>query len=322
MCPPQGPHPRPNLNDPALGPEDEDSSSETNASDDDNEEGYDSDASWTSDSPFPRYPASHYAALFLDFYTFLTTLHYSPSDLKVPPPGGWPNLTREAVGPHFKSDFTLDVLRHMPYMAQDTAAHFEYKCRLVDYTTWGPADFVPDAGGLFDGENVYYDPEEGPVRDTVVCIAQGWESGGIDLMLDVQRGEIVEEMIRYQRNGEFEVGEYLEGLKERYRTLKMIPCCGRLTMSAGFAPEREEGEGEITEVEFARQEERLRKEAEEKGWPSWDWTRPTHLDVQYLRQIYRRCGWPDAFRREEAEKAVEELMAREEEEWFEDADGR
>ncbi|KAL2130041.1 hypothetical protein VTI74DRAFT_6970 [Chaetomium olivicolor] len=275
-------------------------------------------ASWTSDSPFPRYTPAQYAAFFLDFYIFLTTFHYSPSDLKIPPPGGWPNLTREAVGPHFKSDFKLEVLRQLPHMARETEAHLEYKCQLVDYTVFGPEDFVPDGDGLFFGENAYWDPEEDPARDTVVCIAKGWESGGLDLYLNVHRGEIIEEVIKYPQKGEMEVGEFLESLKEKYRSLKLIPCRVRLTILAENTPEWE-GDGEITEADFVRQEEELKKKAKEKGWCSWCRFRPTHLDVQYLRQIYRRCGWPKAFRREEAERAVEELMAKEEEPWFSDA---
>jgi hypothetical protein len=37
-----------------------------------------------------------------------------------------------------------------------------------------------------------------------------------------------------------------------------------------------------------------------------DWE--TELDVQYLRQVYRACGWPSAFSKDEAFDEVETLM--------------
>ncbi|KAF5644594.1 hypothetical protein F52700_2597 [Fusarium sp. NRRL 52700] len=68
-----------------------------------------------SDGPTqPRYTPEELGALFVDFYSFLTTLHYNKSDLKIPPPTGWPQITPESCG-HYKADYAILALRHPPY---------------------------------------------------------------------------------------------------------------------------------------------------------------------------------------------------------------
>jgi hypothetical protein len=83
--------------------------------------------SFTSSSP--AYTAEELAATFLDFYIFLTTLHYDAADLKIPPPEGWPNLTPEHLA-SYKSSFAIEVLRRLPYF--DSEATIHYKSDLID----------------------------------------------------------------------------------------------------------------------------------------------------------------------------------------------
>ncbi|KAF5688730.1 hypothetical protein FCIRC_1740 [Fusarium circinatum] len=78
-----------------------------------------------SDDPTnPRYIPEELGALFVDFYSFLTTLHYDQSDLKIPPPTGWPYITPESCG-HYKSDYAIQVLRHLPYFDSTYCEIFE-----------------------------------------------------------------------------------------------------------------------------------------------------------------------------------------------------
>ncbi|KAK4194531.1 hypothetical protein QBC40DRAFT_270039 [Triangularia verruculosa] len=85
---------------------------------------------------YPYTPAE-YAAMFLDFYKFLTTLHHAPSDLKIPPPGGWPHLTREAgVSADYKTYHALKVTRHLPYLGGEM--HYEHKSIFIDYSSLDP----------------------------------------------------------------------------------------------------------------------------------------------------------------------------------------
>jgi len=121
-------------------------------------------------------------------------------------------------------------------------------------------------------------------------IAQGYESGGRDFWLNVQHGEIMEDMIRCDWVGSFDVKGFFDRMKEDYRSLNLIPCLGRTTNDlASRTPERSD------EIDV----EEVRAQTEHWG---------TDLDVQYVRQIYRKHGWPDAFRRDEATAAIDELM--------------
>lgn len=241
-------------------------------------------------TPKPKaspYTPSEYKEIFLDFYTFLTTLHYDPADLKIPPPEGWPNITTK-ICEGYKPETAIDVLRHLPYFESQEGVDIHYKSFLIDYSSrhhsqWGDGDWRDD---MLDN----YCEEAEPKRDPehVIYLALGHESGGRDLLLDTQRGEIIEEMIRMGHAGSDDIKVFFADLKEAYRSLKLIPCEGTDTMEAWGVEERDE---KITAEEVNAQTE--------KCWG-------TDLDVQYTRQIYREHGWPDAFRKEDAEKALDE----------------
>lgn len=52
-----------------------------------------------------------------EFYVFLTThLHFYPSELKTPPPAGWPQITSSRFAVQRKSETVIDLLRHLPYL--------------------------------------------------------------------------------------------------------------------------------------------------------------------------------------------------------------
>lgn len=52
-----------------------------------------------------------------EFYDFLTThLHFYPSELKTPPPTGWPQITPPSTDRQRKSDTAIELLRHLPYL--------------------------------------------------------------------------------------------------------------------------------------------------------------------------------------------------------------
>lgn len=109
--------------------------------------------------------------------------------------------------------------------------------------------------------------------------------------LDVKHGLITEDMVRATQLNPEDIKDWFKKLEE-YRSLKLIPSKDRQSFEADNVPERAAGLGLISEEEVHAQVE--------------DWG--TDLDIQYLRQLYRQYGWPDAFRREDAEKAVDELL--------------
>ncbi|KAF2157599.1 hypothetical protein K461DRAFT_289901 [Myriangium duriaei CBS 260.36] len=257
--------------------------------DDDNANEGASDEEWEDESEDdePKYSPAELAEIFLDFYTFLTTLHFAPSDLKVPPPEGWPMLNQERCE-GWKSDFALEVVRHLPFL--NSEAQMEYKCCLLDYTELPDEHFKE---GDFNEELMaQYWEDDGKDAASIFAIAHGYESGGVTLYLDVHNGEILEDIVRMNPGETADVKEYFDVLKEKYRSLKLIPCLGRIVMDAERTEERE---SEITEEEFHEHLEGKARQYDD-------------IYIQYIRQMYRRLGWPDAFRREEAYKAVNELM--------------
>jgi hypothetical protein len=63
------------------------------------------------------YDRDEVVASVTEFYTFLTThLHFHPSELKTPPPTGWPKITPHNSDDKRKSNTAIDLLRHLPYL--------------------------------------------------------------------------------------------------------------------------------------------------------------------------------------------------------------
>lgn len=250
----------------------------------------------------PPYTPQALADIFLDFYRFLATLHFNPADLKIAPPEGWPGISRE-IYPNWKSDYALEVIRRLPYFRSKAAVH--YKCRLIDYTSFNPKE-LPQLDELLEDKEFWDD--EGIVDPAhVICIASGFESFGRMLFLDVQSGMITEELIRADILPPQDIQDYFNELKDTYRSLKIIPCVGRITIKANRVPERNHSLDVITQDQVCAQEE--------------EWG--TELDIHYVRQLYRQYGWPDDFRRDEARMVLDELMSRiEEKRWvWEPEDG-
>ncbi|KAK0739509.1 hypothetical protein B0T21DRAFT_382524 [Apiosordaria backusii] len=260
-------------------------------------------------------PPLEYATMFLTFYQFLTTLHYSPTDLKTPPSTSWAHLTRSSssggVPSDYKTDFTLSVMRHLPYLSSPRYTYFEYKSILIDYSSLDPATsfwFQKDENGKYPEDYSFQNSraedwedqrQEPPLGDSLIPLTYGWESGGITLIVDAKRGRIYEDMIRCNDNS-YGVQEYFDRMKKRFTKLELVPCDGRLMMDA-----REEREGRVTEEEFWGQN----FDAEHGHGGNWG----TAVDKLYIKQVYRDYGWPNDFRREECFKLVDALMAKVEE---------
>ncbi|KAL1593714.1 hypothetical protein SLS60_010446 [Paraconiothyrium brasiliense] len=241
----------------------------------------------------PPYTVEELAKLFLDFYKFLATLHYDPSDLKIPPPEGWAIESLPAAILKRKSTRVVELMRRLPYFREGkTSTHVHYKSKLVDYSD--PAQHyyagmrddlffdLNDKLESFDGETV--DPAES------IVFAWGYESGGHYFALDALHGEVTVDVVRMNLLGPEDVKEFFENLKKEYRDLKLVPCPGRETIEAEGVDERE---GPIEQSEVM---------AQTQAWG-------TNLDWQFVRQIYREHGWVYAFRRVEAIRAIEKFMA-------------
>ncbi|CEJ87753.1 hypothetical protein VHEMI04504 [[Torrubiella] hemipterigena] len=134
-------------------------------------------------------------------------------------------------------------------------------------------------------------PSGGQQKRYFIYLAFGHESGGREIVHNVKGGEIIEDIIRVQHVDQKDIREYFDDLKEEYRSLRLIPCHRYLTLCSEDVPE---SSAAITEENVLSQKE--------------EWG--TNLDIQYIRQVYREHGWPQAFRRQEAFAIVEGLMVK------------
>ncbi|KAH7145462.1 hypothetical protein B0J13DRAFT_501166 [Dactylonectria estremocensis] len=234
----------------------------------------------------PRCDPEKIRAAFIDFYTFLTTLHYDKADLKIPPPGGWPCLTPELCA-DYKPDETIQVLRNLPYFDRRSLLEFHYHSRLLDYTTFTRQDFE-EATEDYEPEQEFWGFEGQIDPGHLFCIAEGSGYGGHHLFLNARDGEIIQDTVGVNQES-YPVEEYFDTLMKQYRNLELIPCPGRVTLEASNVDKRDI----VSLEEVCNQME---------YWP-------TDLDIQYVRQLYRQHGWPGAFRKDEATKAIDDLMS-------------
>ncbi|KAJ4267258.1 hypothetical protein NW762_003362 [Fusarium torreyae] len=237
----------------------------------------------------PAYTTQELAAIILDFYKFLTTLHYDSTHLKVPPSEGWPNLTPEVYSVFNKSEYVLDLLRHMPYFDRsDGLVGFHYKSALLDYTTYTSRDF--EAENEFEDmmEMEFWSDEGLADPRHFFRISEGHESGGRQMWLNAKDGEITELIIRMDQCSPVDIQTYFEGLKEQYRKLELLPSPGVVTQETDVVPESNH---RITEEQLY---------AQESKWM-------TDLDIQFSRQLYRDYGWPENFQREKCWEEVYRL---------------
>ncbi|KAJ0122123.1 hypothetical protein J7T55_002635 [Diaporthe amygdali] len=236
-------------------------------------------------------------APFYEYYDFLASLHIPASAIKRPPAGGWPNITPDACAEFGKTDFAVDVLRHLPYIEDDSRSNLhniDYKCNVLDYSTATAEDFTGD--NLKMGEITHGFDE--PVSKHKVVIAEGYESGGIDLLLDTMTGDIFEEIIRCCSGDVLPVEEFFENRVRDSRGLVHVFVPGKDPLGGSSSVDVEPYDAEAVEA---------------KGEPSI----PGELfgynlkELEWVRHLYKKFGWPGAdWQKEEGLKAITEFVER------------
>jgi len=225
------------------------------------------------DPPPIPYTPQEIGEILKDLFEFLVSTFYVEATIELPPPGGFTDLERDPE----KSDFVHEVYRYMPRFEPKEhvkgGISFHYKSHLI---LSSDDILLPD----------YCEDQDMDVRDAFY-IASGHESGGRWIILHTRRGMIQEEMGRMDTVGVFDMKEWIEDYKEKYRSLKLIPYPGRETVECEHVPERGEGAEIITFEEI-----RAQKDVDGHPWRS-------DLDIHYIRQVYRQYGWPDAFRKDD-----------------------
>ncbi|KLP07041.1 uncharacterized protein FFB20_04654 [Fusarium fujikuroi] len=201
------------------------------ASDDDSYE----DSNVSDEPQEPRLTPHELGALFIDFYTFLTTLHYHKSYLKISLPTGWSELTPESCA-HFKSDYAIQVIRHLPYFDSTCIEYVHYKSKLLDLTAFTQKDFEKHRNYHQDWE-FWSSERELMDHGDVLCIAVGHESFRRELWLDVKDCEIFGDFHAGDMLDAVPVEDFFDNLKEQYQSLKLIPGKRRITIEAEKVPE-------------------------------------------------------------------------------------
>ncbi|KAF2833422.1 hypothetical protein CC86DRAFT_441937 [Ophiobolus disseminans] len=256
---------------------------------------------------WPRLTRNELVTIISDYYVFLTKFYIPPSAIKYPPPGGWPNITAETTKDLGKSELVIDLIKHLPYIASAMASKHErahdihYKSEVVDYSILMPENFTIER--ITDGEESLQewwdemeedkdeDEEESDDEDAnhednwwngdnpdhfqmtnMIVLAQGTESGGRHLILDVFKGNIYEDVNECNLLPSCGVEGFFADLREKFEKLDLVP-----TLS------------DMYEDEAAIDDE----------------------NEQQFRKVWREYGWPGkGFRKEEALKAIQKCRER------------
>jgi hypothetical protein len=277
---------------------------------DENQDDMDEDDDEEEDDRFP-YSVAEIVAIFTEFYQSLAKLHHNPARLKFPPPAGWPQLAPEHVG-HWKDSFALDILRHLPYFESGDYVSVDFECCLVDYTTKKPDFFAKEDWREPLMTDFWRDGS--PIQPRMCfLIADGRADGEgpcREWVFDAVHGEVQASTLYWGDDTVQDVKEFLDETVEKYKKMHIISLAGRSTLLYTAKSLDKEG------VEFWQVAEATRRVSEEEVMAQKppDWNRPTRfgteLDIQFLRQVFRDHGWPDAFRRQECKAYIDELMER------------
>lgn len=125
------------------------------------------------------YSPAEIAKILLDFYLFLTTLHYDAEYLKLPPAEGWPGL-EPLLKSLRSSEMVGQVMKRIPYFDNDCKAFIHYKSRLVDYPTLPQDCFERVMWGRVSGSDKIYSERRQIIIDMrdVFPLATGRETWG------------------------------------------------------------------------------------------------------------------------------------------------
>ncbi|KAG4285896.1 hypothetical protein FPRO06_07156 [Fusarium proliferatum] len=189
---------------------------------------------------------------------------------------------------HFKSDYAIQVIRHLPYFDSTCIKYVHYKSKPLDLTAFTLDDFEKHMNYHQDREFWSSEGEQMDPSD-VVCIAVGHESFSRELWLNVKDCEIFEDFHAGDLLDAVPVEGFFDNLKEQYQSLKFIPGKRRITVEAE----------NLLEQGVRIKEEDVTGQTEEWG---------TDLDVQCVRKIYRDHGWPGSFDMETASEAIDKWL--------------
>lgn len=133
-----------------------------------------------------------------NYVQFLDRFKLPNGRVRNPPPGGWPHIKPTPDnGLGTKTAFTIDILRHLPYIhnpephAWDYDGCFAHRSSMVDYSESSHHQGTQEELWL---ENFWYEGEEHPSGEPhILTLADGWEGPGHCFYIDTWTGLIFEE---------------------------------------------------------------------------------------------------------------------------------
>ncbi|KAG8626629.1 hypothetical protein KVT40_005574 [Elsinoe batatas] len=218
------------------------------------DDGYSSDDSQPQDFPLSR---EEIVETIRDFYEYLVRLYIPKSALKLPPPGGWPNITAASTIDSGKSEFVVDLIRHLPYIeAEDdrdgNRHNINFKCIVQDYSTR-------------------------TAREHWIVLAWGYESYGKYLLLNTATGMMRNLELRGDARSDYEFYEFWTCFKSEYKKLEIIP-------TPGFEPGMSDGKDVTTMEPPSRQEHDFPTGLDEK------WVRKIYIDHGWPTASYDKAA--------------------------------
>lgn len=241
-------------------------------------------------------------AAFHDFYQFLTKFYLSEDMIDEPPTVGWPSVTNENVHLLGKNDEVTELMRHLPYIADDSLIAPHAECaHWPSLLASHPDDHrKPFDGTDIDGLRILTEDLD---WENVTPSAFGISIGHDRFILDTQFGivhcldipiEVKEAAPRKAIrdipcdcspdhencwrccSAAWTVVDFFEVMKQRYRDLQYLPMNG--TRVEEWFDEYEDGD-----------------------------YRPV---LRSVRQVYKEHGWPDlsVYNKEDCMEAVEKLI--------------
>lgn len=248
-----------------------------------------------------------------DFYEFLQELKFDDDTIVYPPPGGWPEITQEVIAAYRKSDFAIQVLKHLPQLKSGDWSSVGYKSSAIDYRSMARApqqsrdsdlrflsrmeeEYAPTAAENDDNDS---DDEFFAERDRlqdIIHIFNGHESFGEAILLDTMDGIMYEDLIRAGPGCSMSLEDF---------------CC------------MQENSFTALEEVFGPNDEPVKSYDKDKGedGPDWDTIgqeleaagEPKSNDGRYLwiGHLYTKHGWPgEDYDKEACKKAVAEFWSR------------
>ncbi|KAH6656193.1 hypothetical protein F5X68DRAFT_219179 [Plectosphaerella plurivora] len=133
--------------------------------------------------------------LLTDYYEFCYRVYWQDCPISRSPPGGWPEITAEALAGLQKNEDALHLIRHLPYPEfnkhpeySTCTPHLMHETPIVDYRL----SYIHD---IINGDELESKPEpftdrDPPLPASCVCIATSLSSNSYSVVVDTEDGYI------------------------------------------------------------------------------------------------------------------------------------